>query len=127
MGRRWWGGPGLGRRPGPSYFRVMGPGPVQHIDYLGMDRGPAWPMVFSEDEPRPCRPIKFQLFPARSMAFHIFMARPVISAERPMGHGPYMIRPATSVGWSVDSKGRPMGRLTTSEKLFLSRIKAFQE
>ena len=40
MGRRWWGGLGLGRRPGPSVFRVMGHGPVQHI-------------YFSKDGPRP--------------------------------------------------------------------------
>ena len=110
MGRRWWGGLGLGRRPGPSVFRVMGHGPVQHIYFQRMGRGPARPIVFSEDKPRLCRPIEFHFSLARPMAFAIFLAWPVISAERSMRHGPYMVRPAISVGCPVGSKGRPMGR-----------------
>ena len=39
MDRRWWAGPGFGR-PGPSIFDMMG-------------RGPALPVKFAEDGPRP--------------------------------------------------------------------------
>ena len=107
MGRRWWVGPGLGR-PGPSIFYMMG-------------RGPARPVSFSEDEPRPApanqifrrwavarpSPLHLKKLTARSgLAHHCFKfsARPGPAhhmAASPMRHGLYMGRPGNCVGRSL--------------------------
>ena len=88
MGRRWWAGPGLGWA-GPA--------------------GPARPINFSEDGPRPgpAHHIfkKSRPGPARSITFSKVSARPGPThqmAARPMKHGLYMSRSDKYVGRPVD-------------------------
>ena len=105
-------------RPGPYIFHSVG-------------RGPARPIQFSSDGPRPGRPIFFSkkdgprpgpahsIFKisrpglARPIIFQTYRpgpARPVTLAARPMSHGLCTGRPAISVGRSVDLTGRATGR-----------------
>ena len=111
------GRPGVARpaRPGPSNFNLEG-------------RGPARPVKFSEDGPRPDpahqifrgwaavrpSPSHFQNVTARPGPAHHFSevsAGPGPAhhiAASPMRHGLYMGRPDNCVGRPVDLTGRPM-------------------
>ena len=76
--------------------------------------GPARPIILSHNGPRPGPAYQFLKRigsgPAQPITFAKIHgpARPMISAARPMRHGPYTGRPVMFVGRSVDVTGRPM-------------------
>ena len=89
---RSWAGPGRPARHGPQTFDMMG-------------RGPARPVKFSEDGPRPGPAHHIKKFTARPTIFSNVSARPGPAhhmAARPMKHGLYMGRPDKYVGRPVD-------------------------
>ena len=108
-------------RPGPAH-QFSSPSTLKRMGY-----GKAQPINFSDEGPRPGParhtfrrwaaaqpgPSNSFFFPGPVRTMFFFNCRPgparfIAFAAKPMRYGPYMGRPAISVGRPVDLKGRPM-------------------